>query len=132
VLKTEHIVRKKPMPHILAYGAIGAFLVLGLGLFVYNMFLARQGWSAMKLAEKQKAASDAEFAEMTALVDRSKALREQIREVVGDQYALTIEPIDMLIAHSASAFTEGDRKNGMDLLNEACYEMACLLKPESI
>lgn len=120
------------MPHILAYGALGGLLALGLGLFAYNMFLARQGWLGMKQADKQKAAAEMEFAQMTAAVEHSKALRERIRELFGDNYAHMIEPIDLLVAHSVSAFAEGDGQNGMELLHEACYEMECMLGRQSL
>jgi hypothetical protein len=119
------------MSQILAYAALGLLLAIGLGLFVYNMFLARQGWSGMQAAKKQKSAADAEFAQMRAMVDRSNTLREKLKEHLGDDYAEMIEPIDAIIAHSVSAFAAGDGKNGKDLLAEACYEMESMLGPQS-
>ena len=74
------------MPHI-AQIAVGLLFALGLGLFVFNMFQARQGWNGMKQAKAQKTAMDAEFAGMRGKVARSERLRADLKARYGSQYA---------------------------------------------
>jgi hypothetical protein len=120
------------MPHNTGLIVVGLLGALGGGLFLYSMFLAGQGWLGMKLARVQKAAADAEFAATQALTTRCNSLRDAVKTSYGADYAEVIEPIDLIISYSVTALLANDRNSGMDLLNEACYEMEALLRPSSV
>ncbi len=120
------------MPQIFAYAGLGLLLAAGLGIFLYNLTLARQGWRDMKTADAQVADARAESAEMEAMVARSNQLRQALKDQFGKDYTLMIEPIDMLAAHAISALTEGDQKSAMDLMDDACHEMEAMLRQTSV
>ncbi|MBS1997486.1 MAG: hypothetical protein JSS86_14295 [Cyanobacteria bacterium SZAS LIN-2] len=116
------------MLHNLAPLIIGLLAAAGIGLFVYNMFLARQGFLGMRKARQQMSAAAAERTVLDQARQRSEDLRQQVKERYGKDYALVIEPVDLLVSHSVTALLAHDSASALELLNEACHEMEVLLR----
>ena len=115
-----------------AHSLVGTLALLGTGFFLYNMYLAGQGWRDMRKIKKQMAASAQQKTAMEALNDRHSALREELKARYGADYALMAEPIDLLAAHSISALLAGDYESAKELLEEACHEMEVLLRGQTV
>jgi len=111
-----------------AIATVGLLAAAGVGLFVYNMFLAGQGIRGMRQAKQQMSAFERERSAMDTVRLRSEALRQKVKDLYGKNYALVIEPVDMLIGHSVTALLANDSASALELLNEACQEMEVLIQ----
>jgi len=107
---------------------VGLLALVGLGLFVFNLVLGTKGFTALRRAKQQMAAHNREQSELETVRLRSEALRAQVKELYGSNYALAIESVDMLIGHSVTALLANDSASALELLNDACHEMEQLIK----